>query len=92
MKNIAILLLVLVLALQPAATRAQEDFEPEEMTTFILQAPHGVEGSGLTVGGSNLSAYVFFESYYNGNMNVTLKLDLPEGFVLLETPVHSFSL
>lgn len=92
MKNITILLLVLVFALQPAATRAQEDFEPEEMTTFILQAPHGVEESGLAVGGSNLSAYVFFESYYNGNMNVTVELDLPEGFVLRDTPVHSFSL
>lgn len=92
MKNIAFLLLVLVFVLQPAAARVQEDFEPEEMTAFILQAPHGVEGSGLAAGGSNLSAYVFFESYYQGNMNVTLDLDLPEGFVLRDTPVHSFSL
>ncbi len=92
MKNTVILLLVLVLSLQPAAARAQEDFEPEEMTAFIIQAPHGVEGSGLAVGGSNLSAYVFFESYYNGNMNITMKIDVPEGFVLRDTPVHSFSL
>ncbi|AKB79833.1 hypothetical protein MSHOH_3350 [Methanosarcina horonobensis HB-1 = JCM 15518] len=88
----AFLLLLLVLALQPGAARAQEDFEPEEMTAFMLQVPHGVEGSGLAVGGSNLSAYVFFESYYNGNMNVTLELDLPEGFIPQDASVHSFSL
>lgn len=90
MKNITFFLLILVLALQPAA--AWEDFEPEEMTAFILQVPHGVEGNGLAAGGSNLSTYVFFESYYQGNMNVTLNLDLPEGFVLRDAPVHSFSL
>lgn len=92
MKKIAFLLLVLVLALQPGGSLAQEGFEPEEMTSFIVQAPHGVEGSGLTVGGSNISAYVFFESYYNGNMNVTLELDLPEGLMLRDTSVHSFLL
>lgn len=92
MKNIAFILLVLMLVLQPATARAQEDFEPEEMTSFMIQVPHGVDGSGLAVGGSNLSAYVFFESYYSGDMNVTLELDLPEGFVLQDTPVHSFSL
>ena len=83
MKNIAILLLALVLIVQPAAAQMQqEDFKPEDMTTFIIQVPHGVEGNGLAVGGSTLSAYVFFESYYDGNMNVTMELDLPEGFVL----------
>ncbi|MFA7036545.1 MAG: hypothetical protein WC183_09535, partial [Methanosarcina sp.] len=92
MKNIAFILLVLMLVLQPATARAQEDFEPEEMTSFMIQVPHGVDGSGLAVGGSNLSAYIFFESYYSGDMNVTLELDLPEGFVLQDTPVHSFSL
>jgi hypothetical protein len=92
MKNIVFFFLVLVLAVQPAAAQVQEGFEPEEMTAFMLQVPHGVEGSGFAVGGSNLSAYVFFESYYNGNMNVTMELDLPEGFVLQDTPVHPFSL
>lgn len=93
MKKIAFLFLVLVLAVQPAAAQMQqEDFKPEDMTTFVIQVPHGVEGNGLAVGGSNLSAYLFFESYYNGNMNVTMKLDLPEGFVLQSTPVYSFSL
>lgn len=93
MKNIAILLLALVLIVQPAAAQIQqEDFKPEDMTTFIIQVPHGVEGNGLAVGGSTLSTYVFFESYYDGNMNVTMELDLPEGFVLHETPIHSFSL
>jgi len=93
MKNIAFFLLVLVLIIQPAAAQMQqEDFKPEDMTTFIIQVPHGVEGSGLAVEGSTLSAYLFFESYYNRNMNVTMELDLPEGFVLRDTPVHSFSL
>ncbi len=93
MKNIVFFLLVLGLAIQPAAALVQtEDFEPEDMTTFLIQVPHGVEGSGLAVGGSNLSAYIFFESYYEGNMNVTVELDFPEGFVLQDTPIHSFSL
>ncbi|MDY9927729.1 hypothetical protein [Methanosarcina sp.] len=92
MKNIVFFFLVLVLAIQPAAAQVQEEFEPEDMTTFTVQVPHGVEESGLAVGGSNLSAYVFFESYYYGNMNVTMELDLPEGFILQDTPVHSFSL
>ncbi|MCO5383928.1 MAG: MptD family putative ECF transporter S component [Methanosarcina barkeri] len=93
MKNIAILLLALVLIVQPAAAQIQqEDFKPEDMTTFIIQVPHGVEENGLAVRGSTLSAYVFFESYYDGNMNVTMELDLPEGFVLHETSIHSFSL
>ena len=82
MKNIAYLLPVMLLVFQPTIALAQEEFELEEMTAFMLQVPHGVEGKGLAVGGSNLSAYVFFESYYNGNMNVTLEIDLPEGFVL----------
>ena len=92
MKNIAYLLPVMLLVFQPTIALAQEEFELEEMTAFMLQVPHGVEGKGLAVGGSNLSAYVFFESYYNGNMNVTLEIDLPEGFVLRDTPVQSFSL
>lgn len=92
MKKIAYLLPVMLLVFQPTIALAQEEFELEEMTAFMLQVPHGVEGKGLAVGGSNLSAYVFFESYYNGNMNVTLEIDLPEGFVLRDTPVQSFSL
>ncbi len=92
MKNIAYLLPVMLLVFQPTIALAQEEFELEEMTAFMLQVPHGVEGNGLAVGGSNLSAHVFFESYYNGNMNVTLEIDLPEGFVLRDTPVQSFSL
>ncbi|MDI9394895.1 MAG: hypothetical protein QM426_05520 [Euryarchaeota archaeon] len=92
MKNIALLFLVLVLALEPAAAQAQEDFEPEEMTAFIIQAPHGVVENGLAAGDSNLSAYVFFETYHNGNMNVTMEIDVPEGFVLQDTSLHSFSL
>jgi len=92
MKNIAYLLPVMLLVFQPTIALAQEEFELEEMTAFMLQVPHGVEGNGLAVGGSNLSAHVFFESYYNGNMNVTLVIDLPEGFVLRDTPVQSFSL
>ncbi|AKB19355.1 hypothetical protein [Methanosarcina sp. WWM596] len=92
MKNIIFFFLVLGLAIQPAAAQVQEEFKPEDMTTFLIQVPHGVEGNGLAAGGSNLSAYVFFESYYDGNMNVTLGLDFPEGFVLKDTPVHSFSL
>jgi energy-coupling factor transport system ATP-binding protein len=76
----AFLFLLLAFALQPAAAQAQENFEPEEMTSFIIQVPHGVEGNGLAVGGSNLSTYIFFESYYNENMDVTLKLDLPKVF------------
>lgn len=93
MKNIAFLLLVLVLVIQPAAAQMQkEEFKPEDMTTFMIQVPHGVKGSGLAVGGSNLSAYLFFESYFDGNMNVTMELDLPEGFVLRDTSVNSFSL
>lgn len=93
MKNIGFLLLVLVLIVQPVAAQAQqEDFKPEDMTTFIIQVPHGVEGNGLAVGNSTLSAYLFFESYYEGNVNVTMELDLPKGFVLHKPPVHSFSL
>ena len=92
MKNIVFFFLVLGLAIHPAAAQMQEEFRPEDMTTFLIQVPHGVEGSGLAVGGSNLSAYLFFESYYDENMNVTLELDLPEGFVLRDTPVNSFSL
>lgn len=93
MKKIAFFLLVLALVIQPATAQVQEgDFKPEDMTTFVVQVPHGVEGNGLAVEGSNLSAYLFFESYYDGIMNVTMELDLPEGFVLLNAPVHSFSL
>ncbi len=93
MKNIAILLLALLLIVQPAAALIpEEDFKPEDMTTFIIQVPHGVEGNGLAVGDSTLSAYLFFESYYDGSMNVTVELGLPEGFVLHDTPIHSFSL
>jgi hypothetical protein len=92
MKNIAFLLL-LVLIVQPAAAQMQQEgFEPEDMTTFVIQVPHGVEGNGLAVGGSTLSAYLFFESYYDGNMNVTMELDLPEGLVLRDTPAYSFPL
>ena len=36
-----------MLVLQPATARAQEDFEPEEMTSFMIQVPHGVDGMGL---------------------------------------------
>jgi len=93
MKNIGFLLLILVLIIQPVAAQVQqEDFKPEDMTTFIIQVPHGVEGNGLAVGNSTLSAYLFFESYYDGNMNVTVELDLPKGFVLHEPSVNSFSL
>ncbi|HEY3360410.1 MAG TPA: hypothetical protein VGK06_00915 [Methanosarcina sp.] len=98
MKNIdffllALIFLALVLIVQPTTAQfQQEDFKPEDMTTFIIQVPHGVEGNGLAVGNSTLSAYLFFESYYDGDMNVTMELDLPKGFVLHETPVHSFSL
>ncbi|AKB82290.1 hypothetical protein MSBR3_1712 [Methanosarcina barkeri 3] len=93
MKNRGFLLLILVLILQPVAAQAQqEDFKPEDMTTFIIQVPHGVEGNGLAVGNSTLSAYLFFESYYDGDMNVTVEFDLPKGFVLHEASVHSFSL
>lgn len=93
MKNIGFLLLVLVLIVQPVAAQVQqEDFKPEDMTTFMIQVPHGVEGNGLAVGNSTLSAYLFFESYYDGNMNVTMELDLPKGFVLHEPSVNSFSL
>ncbi len=93
MKKIGFLLLVLVLIIQPVAAQVQqEDFKPEDMTTFTIQVPHGVEGNGLAVGNSTLSAYLFFESYYDGNMNVTVELELPEGFVLNEPSVNSFSL
>jgi hypothetical protein len=93
MKNRGFLLLILVLILQPVTAQAQqEDFKPEDMTTFIIQVPHGVEGNGLAVGNSTLSTYLFFESYYDGDMNVTVELDLPKGFVLHEASVHSFSL
>ncbi|WP_243684481.1 hypothetical protein [Methanosarcina barkeri] len=93
MKKIGFLLLVLVLIIQPVAAQVQqEDFKPEDMTTFTIQVPHGVEGNGLAVGNSTLSAYLFFESYYDGNMNVTVELDLPKGFVLHEPSVNSFSL
>ena len=93
MKNIAFLLLALMLIVQPTAAQIQqEDFKPEDMTTFIIQVPHGVEGNGLAVGNSTLSAYLLFESYYDGDMNVTMELDLPKGFVLHETSVNSFSL
>lgn len=93
MKKIGFLLLVLVLIIQPVAAQVQqEDFKPEDMTTFTIQVPHGVEGNGLAVGNSTLSAYLFFESYYDGNMNVTVELDLPKGFVLNEPSVNSFSL
>lgn len=93
MKNIAFLLLIFVLIVQPASAQIQqEDFKPEDMTTFVIQAPHGVEGNGLAVGGSTLSTYLFFESYYEGNMNVTMELDLPEGLELRDVPNYSFSL
>jgi hypothetical protein len=92
MKNIIFFFLVLVLVIHPAAAQMQEEFKPEDMTAFTIQVPYGVKGDGLAVGGSNLSAYLFFESYYDGNVNVTMELDLPEGFVLRDSPVHSFML
>ena len=98
MKNLAflpfaLLFLAFVLIVQPVTAQVQqEDFKPEDMTTFIIQVPHGVEGNGLAVGGSTLSAYLFFESYYDGNMNVTMEFGLPEGFVLHEPSVNTFSL
>ncbi len=93
MKNIAFLFLAFVLIIQPGAAQIQEeDFKPEEMTTFAIQVPHGIEGNGLAVGDSTLSAYLFFESYYDGDMNVTMELDLPDGFVLKDSSSYSFSL
>ena len=44
MKNIAYLLPVMLLVFQPTIALAQEEFELEEMTAFMLQVPHGVEG------------------------------------------------
>ncbi|WP_440945669.1 hypothetical protein ACSAZL_16395 [Methanosarcina sp. T3] len=92
MKNPVFFFLILMLAIQPAAAQMREEFKPEDMTTFMIQVPYGVEGNSLAVGGSNLSAYIFFESYYDGNMNVTTELELPEGFMLRDSPVHSFTL
>lgn len=46
MKNIAILLLALLLIVQPAAALIpEEDFKPEDMTTLIIRSLRQVEGS-----------------------------------------------
>ena len=64
----------------------------EDMVTFLVQVPYGIEDGGLAVQGNNLSAYVFMESFLHGEMDVVIRLDFPDGFQIRGPALQSFKL
>lgn len=79
-------LLVLITAI-PACARI------EDTASFSVQIPYGLkEGKGLAVQNSSFQAYFMVESFYQGDMDVDLRILFPEGFEIGEPMGYSFKL
>lgn len=88
----AVMIMLLTLPLSAAQDNVSGDMALEDMVTFAVQVPYGAGNNGLAVQGSNLSAYVFMESFQHGDMNITTHLDFPDGFKVRDAATQSFTL
>ncbi|MDO9096988.1 MAG: hypothetical protein Q7U60_02550, partial [Candidatus Methanoperedens sp.] len=76
----------LVLLLVPASAL-------EDTASLSVQIPYGLkEGKGLAVQNSSFQAFFSVESFYQGDMDVDLKILFPEGFEIGEPEEYSFKL
>lgn len=76
----------LVLLLVPASAF-------EDTASLSVQIPYGLkEGKGLAVQNSSFQAFFSVESFYQGDMDVDLKILFPEGFEIGEPEEYSFKL
>jgi hypothetical protein len=65
----------------------------EDIASLSVQIPYGLkEGKGLAVQNSSFQAYFSVESFYQGDLDIDLKLKFPEGFDIEEPEEYSFKL
>ena len=65
----------------------------EDTASLSVQIPYGLkEGKGLVVQNSSFQAFFSVESFYQGDMDVELKIIFPEGFEIGEPEEYSFKL
>ncbi len=65
----------------------------EDIASLSVQIPYGLkEGKGLAVENSSFQAFFSVESFYQGDMDVDLKILFPEGFEIGEPEEYSFKL
>ena len=65
----------------------------EDIASLSVQIPYGLkEGKGLAVQNSSFQAFFSVESFYQGDMDVDLKILFPEGFEIGEPEEYSFKL
>jgi len=86
-----VIAVVILLTLAPCAAQGGM-LAPDNLASFSVQVPFGARERGLAVQGSNLSAYVFVESFQHGDMDVAMHLDVPDGFVIHDAASQSFTL
>ncbi|MFH0904061.1 MAG: hypothetical protein V1854_02585 [Methanobacteriota archaeon] len=65
----------------------------EDIASLSVQIPYGLkEGKGLAVQNSSFQAFFSVESFYQGDLDVDLKIKFPEGFEIQEPNEYSFKL
>jgi len=65
----------------------------EDIASLSVQVPYGLkEGKGLAMQNSSFQAYFSVESFYQGDMDVDLKILFPEGFGIVEPEEYFFKL
>jgi hypothetical protein len=65
----------------------------DDIASLSVQIPYGLkEGKGLAVQNSSFQAFFSVESFYQGDLNVELKIIFPEEFEIQEPEEYSFKL
>jgi len=65
----------------------------EDIASLSVQVPYGLkEGKGLAVESSSFQAFFSVESFYQGDLNVELKIIFPKEFEIQEPREYSFVL
>jgi len=93
MKNSLWLFIGLIVGLFVFITAIPACAQIEDLASLSVQIPYGLkDGKGLSVQNSSFQAYFSVESFYQGDMDVDLKIVFPDGFEIQEPNEYSFKL